>query len=440
MEWLGVVGIFAALVFFVVAAMRGYNVMITAPVTAAIIVLTNQLDFTQFYLTDPSNSYLAGIAAFVKNNLPIFVLSALFGKYIDASGAAKSIATTLMSKVGKNSAFGIVVGVGAVTALLTYGGISLFVVMFAIIPMARPLFKELNLPWHLFVASFALGACSFTMTMIPGAPSAANVVAANGCGVTVTSAPVLGIVGCVITIALSLVYIKFAIKRAQAKGEVYDCKLPESTYSTDNLPGIGKSIAPIIVLIGIILVGSAFKVPNIVYIAMIVGILLSAVLFHKNIGGNHKAVLGDGAKDSLGPTMFTAVAAGIGTIIAISSGFSVIQEAIFNMPGGPLVSGAVLTGVLGGVIGGGTAAIGIVMNNFVGTYLATGVSAAAFYKIIEVAAGIGGALPNAGSMFGMLNAMGLDHKSAYKHFFWISIVAELVALIVMIALASFGIE
>ncbi len=440
MEWIGVAGILAALVFFVVAAMRGYNVMITAPITAAIIVLTNQLDFTQFYLTDPSNSYLAGIAAFIKNNLPIFLLSAVFGKYIDASGAAKSIATMLMSKVGKNSAFGILVGVGVVTALLTYGGISLFVVMFAIIPMARPLFKELDLPWHLFVASFAFGACSFTMTMIPGTPSAANVVAANGTGVTVTSAPILGIIGTIVTIVLSCIYIKIALKRSIAKGEKFDCKLPESTYSTDNLPGIVKSIAPIVLLIATILIGSSLKVPNIVYIAMLLGIVLSAILFHKNIQGNHKAVLGEGAKDSLGPTVFTAVAAGIGTIIAISSGFSVIQEAIFNMPGGPLVSSAVLTGVLGGVIGGGTAAIGIVMNNFIGTYLATGVSAAALYKVIEVAAGIGGALPNAGSMFGMLNAMGLDHKSAYKHFFWISIVAEFAALVVIIALASLGVE
>ena len=440
MEWIGVAGILLALAFFVVAAMRGYTVLLTAPVTAIIIILTNQLDFNQYFFADPSNSYLAGVGGFITDTVPIFVLSAVFGKYIDASGAAKSIANALMGKIGHNSPYGVLLGIAAVTALFTYGGISIFVVMFAIIPLARPLFKECNIPWHLFVASFALGAGSFTMGMLPGSPDSTNVVAANGCGVPVTAAPILGIVASLVTIVLGCVYIKIALKRALAKGETYDCALPEETYSTDNLPSLFKSIVPIVVLIVIILTGSALSIPNIVYIAMAIAIALAAILFNDYIGHDHKGVLGKGAADSLAPTLFTAAAAGIGSIVAVSSGFSVIQEAVFNMPGGPYVSAATLAGVLGGVIGGGTAATGIVVQNFLGMYLATGVSAAVLYKVITVAALIGGALPNAGSMFGMFNAMGLTHRTAYKHFFWISIVASLIALAVIIVLGSLGIE
>lgn len=440
MEWLGVVGIVVALIFFIIAAMRGYSVMITAPITAIIIILTNQLDFTQFFLADPSSSYLAGLAGFIQKNLLIFLLSAILGKYIDASGAAKSIANTIMKKAGKENPFWILVGVAAVAAILTYGGISLFVVMFALIPLARPLFKECNIPWHLFVAAFALGATSFTMGMIPGSPAAANVVAANGTGVTVTSAPVLGIIATIIVIVFSLFYFKRILAKAKTKGEVYDCQLPESTYSTDNLPGLVKSLSPLIVLILIIIIGSSFAVPNIVYIGMVVAIVLSGILFHKNINGDHKNVLGDGAKDSFGPTLFTAAGVGIGSVIAVSSGFTVIQEAIFNMPGGTLVSAAALSGALGGIVGSGTGALGIVTANFIEPYLATGVSAAVLYKVITIAATTGGALPNSGSMFGMLNAMGLNHKTAYKHFFWISIVAQFLALVVVIILGSLGLS
>lgn len=440
MEWIGVAGIVVALVFFIVAAMRGYTVMLTAPITAIIIIVTNQMDFNQFFFADPRDSYLAGAGDFVMSTIPIFILSAVFGKYIDASGAARSIASALMGKIGSNSPYGVLLGISAVTALFSYGGIAIFVVMFAIMPLAKPIFKECDIAWHLFLASFALGAASFTMGMIPGSPDTSNVITANGCGVTTTAAPVLGIVGSVITVILGCIYIKIALKRSQAKGEGYDCILPDISYSTDDLPSLGRSLAPIVVLIATILVGSAFKVPNIVYIAMAAAIVLSAILFHKYIHHDHKGVLGAGATDSLGPVLFTAAAAGIGSVVAASSGFGVIQEAVYNMPGGPYVSAAVLSCTLGGIIGGGTAACGIMVQNFIGDYLAMGAQAAILYKVVNVAALVGGALPNAGSLFGMLNAMGLTHRNAYRHFFWQSVVIDGIALVVIIALGSLGVQ
>ena len=450
MEVIGVIGILVALAFFIFMAMRGYSVLIIAPLTAIIIILTNQMDFATSFLSDPQTSYLAGLAGFIRNNLLIFLLSAVLGKYLDVSGAARSIANALMSKIGKDNPFAIMVGIALVGAVLTYGGVSLFIIMFALIPLARPLFKAANIPWHLFMAAFALGCTGFTMAMLPGTPAAANVVAANGVtagmgqlgiegSVTVTSAPILGIIATIIMIAGGLFYFKYAIKKAQERGEVYDCILPETEEIEDEqLPHVGMALIPLVVLIAIIIVGSAMKVPNIVYIGMCVAIVLSMLLFHKNIvaHGGHKTVLGDGAKDSLGPTLFTAAGVGIGSVIGASAGFAVMYQAIFNMPGGPLVSAAVLAFILGGCLGSGTGALGIVTANFIQPYLSTGVSAAALYKVIGIAATTGGALPNAGSMFGMFNAMGLNHKNAYRHVFWLEIVVSLVALIVVIVLGS----
>ena len=438
MELIGVIGIIAGLVFFVIAAMKGWNVLITSIVTAIVIALTNGMDIMNA-MVGTETSYVTGLAGFIRGNLLIFMGGAIMGEFMDKSGAAKAIANAVMGKVGSKSPYLVLLGIAAVGAVLTYAGISMFVAMFALIPLARPLFKECNIPWHLFCAAWTLAACSFTMAMIPGVPAIAWINAANGCGVSLTAAPVMGIVGSIVAIAVSCVYIKFALKRAQAKGETYETSAGEAEVADDKpLPGVAVALLPLVLLIAIIIVGSQLGVANIIYIAMVTAVVASMVLFHKHID-SQRDVLGNGAKAALGPALFTSAAVGVGTVAAASVGFTVIYEAIFNMPGGTYVSAATMAAVLGGVMGSGSGAVGIIAGNFLDPYLATGVNPAALAKIIATSATIGGALPNSGAMFGMLAAMGLTHKNSYKHIAAISIGAGLCALVAMIVLANIGI-
>lgn len=438
MEWIGVIGIIVGLVFFVIAAMKGWNVLITSVVTAVIIAVTNGMGIADAMLGAKS-SYVTGLASFVQKNLLIFVGAAILGEYIDKSGAAKSIAQAIVGKVGTKSPYLVLLAIAAVGAILTYAGISMFVAMFALIPLARPIFKECNIPWHLFCAAWSLAACSFTMAMIPGVPAIAWINAANGCGVSMTAAPVLGIVGSVIAIVVSCLYIKFALKRAQAKGETYEITAADSeTGEQKETPSLFMSLLPLILLIVIIIAGSQLGVANVVYIGMIVAVIVSMIVFNKYIP-SQRDTMGNGAKNALGPALFTSAAVGVGTVAAASVGFTVIYEAIFNMPGGTYVSAATMAAVLGGVMGSGSGAVGIIAQNFLEPYLATGCDPAALAKIIATAATIGGALPNSGAMFGMLAAMGLNHGNSYKHIAAISIGAGLCALIVMIVLANLGI-
>ncbi len=438
MEWIGVIGIVVALALFIVASMRGWNVLISSIVTAVIIALTNGMDLMNA-MVGTETSYVTGLAGFIRGNILIFMGGAIMGEFIDKSGAAKSIARAIMNKVGTKSPYFVLLGIAAVGAILTYAGISMFVAMFALIPLARPMFRECNIPWHLFAAAWALAACSFTMAMIPGVPAVAWINAANGCGVSLTAAPVMGIVGSIIAIALSCVYIKFALKRSLAKGETFqadedDIKVEEDT----NIPNFFLSLLPLILLIATIIGLSATGMKNVVYIGMIVGIVASIVCFWKYVP-SQRDVLGNGAKAALGPAVFTSAAVGVGTVAAASIGFSVIYDAIFNMPGGTYVSAATMAAALGGIMGSGSGAVGIIAQNFLEPYLATGVDPAALAKILASSASIGGALPNAGAMFGMFAAMGLTHKNAYKHIAAISIGAGLCALIVMIVMANLGI-
>ena len=438
MEWIGVIGIIVGLVFFVIAAMKGWNVLITSVVTAVIIAVTNGMGIADAMLGAKS-SYVTGLASFVQKNLLIFVGAAILGEYIDKSGAAKSIAQAIMGKVGTKSPYLVLLAIAAVGAILTYAGISMFVAMFALIPLARPIFKECNIPWHLFCAAWSLAACSFTMAMIPGVPAIAWINAANGCGVSMTAAPVLGIVGSIIAIVVSCLYIKFALKRAQAKGETYEITAADSeTGEQKETPSLFMSLLPLILLIVVIIAGSQLGVANVVYIGMIVAIVASMIVFNKYIP-SQRDTMGNGAKNALGPALFTSAAVGVGTVAAASVGFTVIYEAIFNMPGGTYVSAATMAAVLGGVMGSGSGAVGIIAQNFLEPYLATGCDPAALAKIIATAATIGGALPNSGAMFGMLAAMGLNHGNSYKHIAAISIGAGLCALIVMIVLANLGV-
>lgn len=445
MEIIGVLGIIVGLVIFVIASMKGWNVLITSLITAAIIILTNGMDLATS-MVGAEKSYVTGMAGFVQKNLLIFMGGAIIGEFMDKSGAAKSIANAIMGVAGKKGPYFILLGIALVGAILTYAGVSMFVAMFALIPLARPLFKEADIPWHLFCAAWTLGACSFTMAMIPGVPAIAWINAANGCGVTLTAAPIMGIVGSIIAIAVSCVYIKFALKRAQAKGETYamTAGVEDNSAAEDEdrkIPNLGLSLLPLITLIAIIIGGSALAIPNVVYIGMVVAIVVSIACFWVNLGSlvAVRDALGNGAKNALGPCLFTSAAVGVGTVAAASVGFTVVYEAIFNMPGGTYVSAATMAAALGGIMGSGSGAVGIIAANFLDPYLATGVNPAALAKVMATAATIGGALPNSGAMFGMLAAMGLNHGNSYKHIAAISIGAGLCALIVMILMATVGI-
>jgi TRAP-type C4-dicarboxylate transport system permease large subunit len=68
---------------------------------------------------------------------PLFLLGALFGKVMEASGAAERLAQAIAATVGPANAM---LAVVLACAVLTYGGVSLFVVAFAAWPLARALF------------------------------------------------------------------------------------------------------------------------------------------------------------------------------------------------------------------------------------------------------------------------------------------------------------
>ena len=173
----------AALAFLIFVAYRGFSVILFAPIAALGAVL----------LTDPSavlpiysGLFMDAMVSFIKNYFPVFMLGALFGKVIELSGFARSIVSSVIHLLGQSRAMLSIVLVGA---LLTYGGVSLFVVVFAVYPFAAEMFRQGKIPKHLIPGTIALGAFTFTMDSLPGTPQIQNIIPTTFFKTTAWAAP-----------------------------------------------------------------------------------------------------------------------------------------------------------------------------------------------------------------------------------------------------------
>ncbi|WP_227977741.1 GntP family permease [Arenimonas daejeonensis] len=181
--------VLAALCFLMLVAYRGYSVILFAPVAAMGAVL----------LTDPTlvapmftGLFMDKMVGFLKLYFPVFLLGAIFGKLIEVSGFSKSIVAATIRLFGPERAM---LSIVTVCALLTYGGVSLFVVVFAVYPFAAELFRQADIPKRLIPGTIALGAFTFTMDALPGTPQIQNIIPASFFGTDAWAAPVLGTPG-----------------------------------------------------------------------------------------------------------------------------------------------------------------------------------------------------------------------------------------------------
>src|SRR5262250_1028026 len=196
-------------------AYRGYSVILFAPVAALGAVL----------LTDPglvapmfSSVFMDKMVGFLKSYFPVFMLGAVFGKVIELSGFSKSIVSAVIGLVGRERA---VLSIVIVCAILTYGGVSLFVVVFAVYPFAAEMFRQSDIPKRLIPATIALGAFTFTMDSLPGTPQIQNIIPTTFFKTTTWAAPWLGVIGAVFILIVGLTYLEWRRRAAAAQGEGY---------------------------------------------------------------------------------------------------------------------------------------------------------------------------------------------------------------------------
>ena len=239
--------VLGALVLLMYVAYKGHSVVLFAPVAALLAVL----------LTDPTlvapmylGVFMEKMVNFIKLYFPVFMLGAVFGKVIELSGYSKSIVSSVVGAIGHQQAM---LSIVVVCAILTYGGVSLFVVVFAVYPFAAELFRQTNIPKRLIPGTIALGAFTFTMDSLPGTPQIQNIIPTSFFNTTTWAAPWLGVVGGVFILTVGILYLNWQRRRAEANGETYGTSLvnePEP-FTQEKLPNPMLAITPLF-LVGIL--------------------------------------------------------------------------------------------------------------------------------------------------------------------------------------------
>ena len=449
----------AALCFLMLVAYRGYSVIIFAPVAALGAVL----------LTDPTlvapmftGLFMEKMVGFLKLYFPVFLLGAIFGKLIEISGFSKAIVAATIRLFGPQRSM---LSIVAVCALLTYGGVSLFVVVFAVYPFAAELFRQSDIPKRLIPGTIALGAFTFTMDSLPGTPQIQNIIPASFFGTDAWAAPWLGVIGGVFIFALGMSYLEWRRRAAIKAGEGYGDKLL-------NEPAMfaGEKLAhPLLALLPLLLVGISNKVLGIfipqyygsqhefipavigspapvvqevskvaaiwaVEGALLIGIICVLILAWRNIASQFAESTKPAVSGALLASMNTASEYGFGAVIAALPGFLVVANALKSIPN-PLVNEAVtvtaLAGITGSASGGMSIALAAMAETFIANANAAGIPMEVLHRVAAMASGGMDTLPHNGAVITLLAVTGLSHRQSYKDIFAITIIKTLAVFVII---------
>ena len=462
-----VVGIILSLFLLMFFAYRGFSVILFAPVFALLAASLSGLPLMPAY----TELFMAKAVTYIKSFFPVFLLGAVFGKIMEDTGLAKGIAHTIMKSLGKDRAILAVVLAGAA---LTYGGVSLFVVVFAVYPFASALFKEADIPKRLLPATIALGAFTATMDCLPGTPQIQNLIPTNFFGTNIYAAPTLGLIGGILIFALGVTWLERRRRQAIAKGEGYGRHtLNEPEVKNEiKLPSFKVAILPLLTVLIVNYVMTqiftwdpnmlapfqAMKLPltaasikNVIsiwslIIALVSGILLAIALGFNNLGkGILAKSLNAGAIGSLLAIMNTASEVGYGNVISSLSGFKNISNALMSIKvgGSPLVSEAVTVNILAGVTGSASGGMSIALDLMAKDWLAwansIGMSPEILHRVASMASGGMDTLPHNGAVITLLAVCGMTHKDSYGDIFVLTMLKTLMVFVIILLHTTTGI-
>ena len=441
-------------------AYKGYSTIITAPIIALMtIILTS--GFEGHLMASYTEIYMSGFAGFVKSYFPLFMTGAVFAILMEKADYAKSISHFITEKLGKDKAILSIVLSGA---LLTYGGVSLFVVAFISYPIARTLFKEADIPKRLIPGSIALGSFTFTMTATPGSPEIQNVIPMKYFGTDAFASPGIGIIASLLMLGLGLLYLTNEAKKARRNGEGYgNHDEEEIQISYNNLPSIFKSLFPILIIFGVNLFFSKIFYPSIngnyleqynttlnsvsgtwsVIISIVVADLF-LVLTNFNKIKNLKSVLDEGVSNSFKPLLNSSAIVGYGSVIKSLTVFGVIQNFVFNLSSNPIISEALSVNLICGLTASASGGLTITLDALAPTYLqmanALNISPEVLHRVATLACGGLDTLPHNGAVITTLAICGLTHTQSYKDIFVTSVVIPILVTVIIVAGISIGVS
>jgi H+/gluconate symporter-like permease len=475
----GLVGILIALGLLIWLAYRGWSILLLAPAAA---ILAAALAGEPL-LAHWTQTFMASAAQFVLQFFPIFLLGALFGKLMEDSGSVTSIAKYMTERLGPQRSVLAVVLAGAI---VTYGGVSLFVAFFVLAPMAHQLFRAAAIPRRLMPAAIALGTTTFTMSALPGTPAIQNAIPMPFFGTTPFAAPGLGFIAAIVMFGFGMWWLGRAERSARAKGEGYGAEVPQenaaddlvvreraTTASTfdppealhrrpsDEGPPIALAALPL-VIVAVNLLMSLFVLPRMdasflekpewgetslpavggvwaVVTALFVAIVVLIAINYRRLPALRDS-MDAGANASVLPVVSVASLVGFGSVVAALPAFALVREWVLGIEGGPLVSLAVATNVLASLTGSASGGLTIALDALGATYLKIaheqGIDPGLLHRVAVIGAGTLDSLPHNGAVVTLLAVCNSTHRESYLDIVMVSIVGGLLALAVVIILGT----
>ena len=477
-----ILGIMLALALLIALAYRGVSVLLLAPLMA---LLAAALSPGAPLLASYTQVFMPALGGFVIAFFPLFLLGAVFGKLMEDSGAAQTIAQAITRALGSQQA---ILAIVLACAVLTYGGVSLFVVAFAVYPIAAALFRQADIPKRLIPGTIALGAFTFTMTALPGTPAIQNAIPMPFFGTTPFAAPGLGLIGGAVMLVLGTAWLVHRAASARKVGEGYGdhaadiaaplqdpanrappasaAAAPSASASASAAPSLASAIAPIVLVIVLNYLLASWLLPRLdtaylsearfgatridtlrgiwaVITALAAAIVLLVVLQRSRLP-RLSHTLEVGATGSVLPLLNTASQVGFGAVIASLAGFALIRDAVLGIaPDNPLVSLSIAVNILAGITGSASGGMSIALQTLGDTWLAMGQAAGIapdlLHRVTAIATGGLDALPHNGAVITLLGICGLSHRQSYGDIFMVAVVIPVLALVVVVALgSSFG--
>ncbi|MBR0672068.1 GntP family permease [Neoroseomonas soli] len=479
---MGLLGILLGLAVLVWLAYRGWSVLLLAPVAALVAA-----GFAgEPLLAHWTQTFMGSAARFVAQFFPLFLLGALFGKLMEDSGSVGAIARWMTAKLGPQRALLSVVLAGAA---VTYGGVSLFVAIFVLVPMAMALFREAGIPRRLMPAAIALGTSTFTMSAMPGTPAIQNAIPMPFFGTTPFAAPGLGILASAIMLGFGLWWLQRAEARARAAGEGFGDETPAPVDAAADDPVIRERAStarefdpaemhrsphaageppillaalPLFVVVGVNLLMSMAVLPNMnadflaeprwggTSLAAVAGVwsvavaLLAAILVQLATSfarlPDLRATMDAGANASVLPIFSVASLVGFGAVVAAMPAFEAVRDWVLGIGGGPLVSLAAATNILAALTGSASGGLTIALDALGPTYMALaaekGIDPGLLHRVAVIGAGTLDSLPHNGAVVTLLAVCGSTHRQSYLDIVMACIVGALIALAAVIVLGS----
>ncbi len=431
-------GLLFALALLIGLTLRGASLFIATPLCALIVALTSDLALLPALApdggTDLVSAYMQGFTGFIASWFFMFLLGAIFGKLMEASGAADSVAEWITGHLGMQRA---ALAVVAACAVLTYGGVSLFVVAFSVYPMALSLFRQADLPRRFIPATLAFGSVTFTMTSA-GSPEIQNWIPIQFLGTSHLAAWEVSLVVAVLMAISGYVWLAWMLKRAKSRGEKFDERANDPEARTTDLPHPLLGALPLLAVLGVAFwLHDSFQTSALI-VALLAGCLSAGLLMLRTLRqpGQAMSEAGVGALIAIGNT---AAVVGFGAVARESAAFTLAVEWVTQMPGGGLVSAAVAVSLIAAMTGSASGGQAIALPILGPVFLAQGVNPDQLHRVVAISSGCLDSLPHNGYVVTTIRAIcGETHQGAYPAMAALTVVVPLAGLIVAIGLFALG--